>query len=522
MRYFSPFVESFERHATSAYLIDARRERTWTHAEFLSRAFDLAEALAERGLSRGDRLVAIVENSPELAALYFANLILGTTIIPVSPTLHAAEIDYIVEESRASLAAISAHLPPVRGVTQRWTPDRILRVGSHDASAGVRADWSMGDDPHLRVEPPRDLQVSQEDLWTITFTSGTTSRPKGVAHRVSSLLQSARSFAAAVDYTERTRLLHVLPMTYMAGFLNTLLCPWVVGGSVVLDRPFDARSALDFWSVPENHGVNRLCLVPTILAMLMQLDRSDRGPKFCRANVDAISVCTAPLPQAVKLAFEERYGTTLLESYGLSETLFATTERPGWTSKLGSVGSAIEGVSVEVRDDAGDPIATGATGEIFLRAATLMEGYLREGVADADTAPEWFPTGDVGYIDRQGDLFITARKKDLIIRGGVNISPRAVEEVLLEHSSVRGVAVIGAPHAILGEEIVAVIETAAGSSWEPLSAELKQLCRERLADAAQPARFVPIDELPRGSTGKILKTSLRDMIGRLLTLEATP
>ena len=131
-----------------------------------------------------------------------------------------------------------------------------------------------------------------------------------------------------LGYSQDTCLYHVLPMAYIAGFLNTLLCPFVAGGTVVLDRPFDARVALGFWRAPIKHGVNRWCLVPTMLATLRHVDRNPAGVTYCQQKIESISVCTAPLPSSIKLDFEDRYGTRVCESYGLSETLFATTERP--------------------------------------------------------------------------------------------------------------------------------------------------------------------------------------------------
>lgn len=509
------------RHAQRTYLIDSITDRAWTYGAFDQKVRELATILQSLGVRKHDRVATLLSNSPEFAAIYFACLYLGTTIVPINPAFHKDDISFILSHSNVSLLIVSPLTHSLVSPESIPAQPPVLLFGSEESTSDP--SWSMetkGVVPTIRTP----TAIDSGDLWTITFTSGTTSRPKGVPHRTASLWQSATEFATMLGYSEETRLYHVMPMSYMAGFLNTLLCPFVAGGTVIIDRPFDARLALDFWRAPIKYHVNRLCLVPTMLATLRHVDRNPAGAEYCRKHIETISVCTAPLPTSIKLDFEEKYGTQLCESYGLSETLFATTERPGLVSRLGSVGKALAGTRIEIRDDEGRSLPRSTDGEVHLSSSTLMVGYLDtdSGNPNASTAPQWFPTGDIGHLDDDGYLCITGRKKDLIIRGGLNISPRAVEEVLLDHPNVRDAAVIGSPHPLLGEEIVAVIQPVESGTWSTLRADLALACRSRLAESSRPSRMIEVSEMPRSSTGKIQKQRLRESIASILAGGLTP
>ncbi|MBU1741680.1 MAG: acyl--CoA ligase, partial [Proteobacteria bacterium] len=364
---------------------------------------------------------------------------------------------------------------------------------------------AAGDDDWLPL-----AGVSADDNYSLTFTSGTTSRPKGVIHRVGSLIQSALAFNRAVGLGPHTRLFHVLPMAYMAGFLNTILCPFLAGGTVVLGPAFNVKLALRFWESPMAHGVNTLWLVPTILATLLKADRSRAGIQYCRQSVETALVGTAALPVTLKDDFEAKYDVPLLESYGLSETLFVTTNTLGDGPVAGAAGRPLPGVDLEVMTDPrADSAAAG--GEIMIRAPWLMVGYLDPATGRPDPLEfgAWFASGDYGHLDDEGRLFITGRKKDLIIKGGVNLSPRAVEEVLLEHEAVEEVAVVGRPHDFYGEEPVAVVVLGPGFGLASVEPELKDLCGRNLSDLQAPAAYVAWEALPKSVTGKVQKTVIR-------------
>jgi long-chain acyl-CoA synthetase len=456
-------LDVVEQHAQRPFLIDARNGRTLTYAESHAAAYGLVEALRAAGADRGDRVALLLDNGIDLALLYLACLYAGCTAVPIGMTLAPAEREYAL-----ALAA----------------PALVLEA----APAAEPVD-----------APP--VQVDPSQLFTITFTSGTTSRPKGVAQTVGSMLGAAKAFADELGYGADTRMLHVLPMTYMAGILNAILCPFVAGGSIVVDRAFDAQSIVSFWRPVLEHGANTFWVAPSMLAALLRLDRDPAGPEYAQTEIRSISVGTAPLAQAVRDEFEVRYGAPLYESFGLSELLFVTTGSPRHPNPPGSPGRVLPGVEVIVGDD----------GELLVRTPFVMAGYLDES-GRPEPPPETFRTGDLGRVDDDGNLFITGRKKDLIIRGGLNVSPQAVEDALASYPAIVRCAVLGLPHPLHGEEVVAAVELAPGEALERIQPQLVEHCRGLLAAAAVPTRFVAVESFPVGPTGKIQKAQLRTQL----------
>jgi acyl-CoA synthetase (AMP-forming)/AMP-acid ligase II len=316
-------------------------------------------------------------------------------------------------------------------------------------------------------------------------------------------------------------------MAYMGGLYNLLVLPFLCGASVVVDHVFDARSSLNFWDKAKNNQVNTLWLAPTVLSILLRMDRGRTGEDFCRNSVRHAFVGFAPLPLKVKDEFEARYGVRLIENYGLSETLFVTArsqeslyrDNPGGH---GYVGEALSGVSLRIVSDEEESAAPGIDGEVQILTPDLMAGYLdAEGDLLEMDASAWFPTGDVGHLDDQGSLFITGRKKDLIIRGGVNISPAAIEEALMHLDGIADVAVVSIPHELYGEDIVAVLKLEAGVDLESLLDLVVAHARRTLAQHQQPARYIAIDELPRTANGKVQKARIRELVAEKLQVGST-
>ncbi len=491
------------------FYFDAPSGRQYTHGAFHALARAFGRRLRAAGAEPGDRIGAALPNGPELAALYLGCLYEGLVAVPVQPVQGPADIRYILDLVGA---AVVVHTPETTGLLPPPGdgPSRRLCVHPHGPAGGTQPDssgWVAADDGG----PSGGARPRAGNPFVITFTSGTTSRPKGVCHTVGSLLGAAAAFNAAHGIGPDHRFLHVLNMGYMAGLLNTLLCPLLAGGSVVVGEPFGPQTALRFWDHPRRFGVNTLWLVPTICAALLRLDRDPDGPAFARANVRLACVGTAPLGGALRTEFERKYGIPLLESYGLSEVLFVAANRPDGVRQPGSVGPPLDGVRVRAVDD-GENVIDGE-GELEVATPFAMAGYLDPSTGRPTPPPLWFRTGDLGTIDPDGNLFITGRKKDLIIRGGINVSPRAVEEALCEHPAVADAAVVGVPHEFYGEEVVAFVQLRAGA-WPDLQAGLAAHCRPRLSPAAVPSRFVVAAELPRNSVGKVLKGDLKARLAR--------
>jgi acyl-CoA synthetase (AMP-forming)/AMP-acid ligase II len=252
------------------------------------------------------------------------------------------------------------------------------------------------------------------------------------------------------------------------------------------------------------------------------MDRGHTGEEFCRSSVRHVFVGFAPLPLRVKDEFESRYGVRLVENYGLSETLFVTARSEGRLGGNGYVGDALPGIAVRIVNEDAEPVEPGMDGEVQILTPDLMAGYLdAEGRLLEMNASAWFATGDVGHLDGGSSLSITGRQKDVIIRGGVNISPAAIEEVLMHVAGVSEVAVVSIPHELYGEDIVAVLKLEAGTEVDPMLESVAAHAKQNLAQHQQPARYIAIDELPRTTSGKVQKARIRELVAEKLQVAST-
>lgn len=487
-----------ERHAASPFIVDGRSGETLTYGETFDLACRLAARLGEEGIGPGDRVCVLAENSPAVVLAYFALLYLGASLVPVTPTLAGDDLRFVLEmaRSRAVLASISeaprvAALPPEARPAVHilgWVGQGPLLDGTSVASSTPVAPYA---------------DASPDDEFCVTFTSGSTAFPKGVVHTIASLFGNAMAFDIDVGLGQQQRFLHILPMSYMAGLLNLIVCPFMAGASLVVAPEFSARSILDFWELPIRNGTNAYWLVPTMIAMLLRADRDRRASSFLRASAPHIFVGTAPLPAEAKREFEARYGVPLRPSYGTSELLLITVNSPERGHRDDSVGAAIRDVVVEARDRD----ATGV-GELVVRTPFRSAGYLRE-PADPPLGG-WSATGDLGVVLPDGQVLVTGRKKELIISGGINVSPLAVERVVNEHPGVELSAAVGVPDPILGEVVIVAVRARAGHRFEDVKRDLARLARERLAPAQRPVEIVEVDTLPVTAMGKVKRAAVRE------------
>ena len=507
-----------ERYASRPFLIDGLNDRVYTYGEVHRLACNLAVELQARGIRHGDRVALVLTNSVEFALLYFGCLYLGAVAVPVNPQLHRREIEFILQQCGVKLVI---HSPATSGLfdhsalaaqgVRLWS---VLPGGELNQTRREDVDgWSVASPP---ATPPDGWQpftgVSPNDLLSITVTSGTTGGPKAVAHRISSLLGNAIAFNQELGFGPDNCFLHVFPMAYMAGFLNTLLCPFMAGSSVVLTRAFDAQTVLRFWHPVIQHGANTFWLAPTMLMALLSVDRDPAGLEYCRKHVKTICVGTASLPLKLKKAFERKYGVELFESYGLSELLLVSANSNHFPRLDGSVGRLLPEIEIRVVNERDGPVRPGEGSEICIKTPYMMAGYLsfQTSQVDAISPADWFLTGDLGHLSTDGHLFITGRMKDLIIRGGINVSPQAVEEVLMEHEAIAEVAVIGLPHKFYGEQVGAVVKLKCGYNLSAQRVSLEELCKKRLSAVSVPTLFIEVEQFPLSVTGKVLKNKLRE------------
>ncbi len=505
------------RRKGEIFLLDATTNREITYGEFHRQACALAAELRRRGVRKGDRVGVMVPNCCELAVFYFACIYLGSVIVPINPSLSKGDVQFILGNCKPALiVASTACADSVKGFHAN-----VLRLitaqGATKDSKGpneIRIDDLDETTDFVPLEA-----VCNEDLVVIMYTSGTSAKPKGLAHKLGRMFRNATVFASAQGIDQDCRFFLTLSMAYMGGLYNLLVMPFLCGASVVVDHVFDARSSLHFWEKAKNHQVNALWLAPTVLSILLRMDRGRTGEEFCRSSVRHAFVGFAPLPLKVKDEFETRYGLRVIENYGLSETLFVTARSQG-TLGSGYVGEALPGVRLRIASDDGELVAPGVDGEVQILTPDLMAGYIDAdgSVLQMDPVATWFPTGDVGHLDDRSSLFITGRKKDLIIRGGVNISPAAIEEALMHVDGVADVAVVSIPHELYGEDIVAVLKLEAGVELETMLDLVIAHAKRNLAQHQQPARYITIDEFPRTANGKVQKARIRELVAEKLQL----
>jgi long-chain acyl-CoA synthetase len=503
-------LDLVERNGDRVFLVDALTGQTMNYREFHRLACALGAELHSRGLRRGDRLGVMVPNCRELAVLYFACLYAGATIVPINPHLSAGDVRFILSSCNPRLVVASVSLCE-RVAAAGSTPIALATVEDPPAGSQTAAIDLTALPSSTGFRPLED--VTAEDLLVIVYTSGTTAKPKGLAHRIGSMFRNARAFAEQQGIDESSRFYLTLSMAYMGGFYNLLILPFLHGASVVIDHVFDARSSLSFWDRANRHQANTLWLAPTVMSILMKMDRGHVGEEFCRQSVRQSFVGFAPLPLKLKADFETRYGVQMIENYGLSETLFVTARSSASGSGTGYVGEVLPGIALRVVGEDGSTLPPRADGEIQILTPDLMAGYLDEkGRLKEVNAGEWFPTGDFGHLDERGALFVTGRKKDVIIRGGVNVSPAAIEEALLHAKGVVDAAVVSIPHDLYGEDIVAVLKLEPGIELDSILDSVMEHARQELAVHQQPARYVAIDDFPRTANGKVQKSGLRELV----------
>jgi long-chain acyl-CoA synthetase len=468
----------------------------------------LAAGLAKIGVRRGHHVALMLPNVPHFTIAYYAAHYLGAPIIPLNVLLTPDEIAYHLADSDAvALVAWEGFLDQASAGFARTDSCKhliVARGNPADTSApeGARSMNAL----IASSEPVTELpDTMPDDTAVILYTSGTTGRPKGAELSHFNLFYNAEySSTRLMPLSTDTVALVVLPLFHSFGqtvFQNGVLN---VGGRLVLLPRFDAKAA---FQLMQEHRVTYFGGVPTMYFALLHC------PDASKYDVSSLQYCCsggAAMPVEVMRAFNEKYRVSILEGYGLSETSpVASFNVLGRPTKPGSVGIPIDGVEFKLVDDAGKTIeAPMVPGEICIKGHNVMKGYYKRPEATAESIKGgWFATGDVAHRDEDGYYFIVDRKKDMIIRGGFNVYPREIEELLYTHHAVIEAAVIGVPHESHGEEVKAVLALKPGQ--KTTSEEIIAFCREKLAAYKYPRIIEFRDSLPKTATGKILKRELR-------------
>ena len=464
-----------------------------------------AAGLRAAGVEVGDRVGLQLPNIPQFLIAYFGVLKAGCIAVPLNVLLKAPELAYCLGDVEARMLITWAGVADeaVKGADEASIPAVYIvnTPGVPECPAGHRFEELLAGEPGL---PPM-AQTDPGDTAVIVYTSGTTGRPKGAELTHFQLFMNADTPGRVFGIRDDDIVMVALPLFHVFGLSSQLNVCVRFGATMSLVPRFDATKALE---VIERDGVTIFEGVPTMyIALLRQPDLGAYDVSTLRIGISG----GAPLPAEVLDAFEQKFGIVILEGYGLTETASTTTFNVSADErKIYSVGKPIWGVELQVWDDANQPLPAGRenVGEIVIRGVNTMRGYFRQPKeTDKAFTDGWFHSGDLGYCDEDGFYFIVDRKKDLIIRGGYNVYPREVEEVLYTHPAVANAAVIGVPDDRVGEEIKAFVQPKAGATAS--EQEIIAYVKERIAAYKYPRIVEFRDDLPLGTTGKVLKKELQ-------------
>jgi long-chain acyl-CoA synthetase len=457
----------------------------------------VAGLLRARGIGAGDRVGVMLPNVPYFAVAYYGILRAGGVVVPMNVLLKARETGFYLSDPGAKLVfAWHAFAEAAEaGASEAGAECVLVTPGEFERLLG-------------EAEPVREVaERDGSDTAVILYTSGTTGTPKGAELTHDNLRRNTETMVELFGFGPDTITLGALPLFHSFGQTCGLNATLHAGGLLTLVPRFDPAKALE---IIQRDRVTVFEGVPTMYAAMLNHPGAD---EFDTSTLQICASGGAALPVEVLHGFEERFDTKVLEGYGLSETSpVASFTPPDGERKAGAIGIPIPGVEMKVVDDEGNDVPQGEVGEIVIRGHNVMKGYWKRDDATAETIRDgWFHSGDMARIDEDGYFFIVDRKKDLIIRGGYNVYPREVEEVLYEHPAVREAAVVGMPHPELGEEIGAAVALKEGQEASP--EELQAHVKDQVAAYKYPRMVWLVDELPKGPTGKILKREIAPPAG---------
>ncbi|WP_066909360.1 long-chain-fatty-acid--CoA ligase [Millisia brevis] len=469
-------------------------DRVVSYAQLADSARRLAALLHTAGVEPGDRVGVMLPNVPEFPICYYGILLAGGVVVPINPLLKEAEVAHYLGDSEAGilLAWHAAPGDPSAGAADTGTT--LITVEPDSFTRRLRLQ--------LPLEP---VDRDDTDTAVVLYTSGTTGTPKGAELTHANLRRNADIFSQDwLKLSPADVVMGCLPLFHTFGQTNSMNSTIFAGACLTLISRFDGAAALD---VVERDAVTVFLGVPTMYSAMLAAGRE--RPEVTMPSLRLCVSGGAAMPVEVLRGFEKRFDCTIIEGYGLSETSpTASFNPPDGVRKIGSIGIPLEGVEMRIVDPDGAQVPDGQPGEIAIRGHNIMKGYLGrpEATAEVLSADGWFLTGDIGIRDQDGYFFIVDRKKALIIRGGYNVYPREIEEVLYSHPDVQEAAVIGVAHPELGEEIAAAIVPVPGSTAAP--EDIRDYVKERVAAYKYPRVVWFTEELPKGPTGKIVRRNI--------------
>ena len=460
-------------------------------------AMRAAGLLREHGVEPGDRVAVMLPNVPYFPVCYYGILIAGATVVPMNVLNKRREVAFYLRDSGAKLVFVwdgfAEHGEP--GAADEGVDCVTIKPGEFEQLLAAT-------DPLTET-----AERAESDTAVILYTSGTTGTPKGAELTHANLLRNCEIARGLFDLGSDAVTLGALPLFHSFGQTCGLNATIAGGGTLTLIPRFDPAKALE---IIERDRVNVFEGVPTMYGAMLHVPERDRY------DTSTLRLCASggsAMPVELMREFEDAFGCHVLEGYGLSETSpVASFNHPDRERKPGSIGTPVEGVEMKVVDDHGSDLDEGEVGEIVIRGHNVMKGYWGHDEATAEAIRDgWFHSGDMAKVDEDGYFFIVDRKKDMIIRGGFNVYPREIEEVLYEHPDVREAAVLGVPHDEYGEEVAAAVTLKDGA--EVSAEELREYVKSHVAAYKYPRHVWFVDELPKGPTGKILKREIEPPAG---------
>jgi long-chain acyl-CoA synthetase len=476
--------------------------RWWGSAEMLEFSGRIAGGLLALGIEAGDRIVITMPNRPEVPVLYHAVWRAGAVVTPAMFLLTEADLRHVIADAGARVVITTSDL-----LSRAESAVEGLGHVQHIVSVGTASGSELSLEALAQAAPTALVPRSGGDLAALLYTGGTTGRSKGVALSHANLAMAGQLGGEFEAGRDLRRELVALPLSHSFGLMVTLTAMCTDDPkSWVLIRKFSSRPALE---LIEEHRINAVQVVPAMIQLLL----SEPIEQFDTSSLHSVQCGGAPLAANTITEFKSRVPTaTIIEGYGLTETATVLTANPPGAEKIRSVGLPAPGVDVRIIGADGEPLEQGQVGEICCRSATVMLGYWNAPELTAEAVRDgWLHTGDIGYLDADGYLFILDRKKDLIIRGGFNVYPGDIEDALMRHPLVRMAAVLGKPDPLHGEEVVAFVEPKPGAA--PAPAELVGWARENIGGYKYPREVHVVESLPLTDIGKVDRKALRRRLG---------
>jgi long-chain acyl-CoA synthetase len=473
------------------------KEDEVSFSELAERMRRVAGGLAKLGLGKGDKIALLLPNCLEFLYSFFGAMTLGAVVVPVNPLLKEAEVSYIINNSDAT-AIVTCDRFLQRVLAARPECPQLKTVISDGDAEGVVSFQKLlegGDGGEL---PP----VNEDDVAAIMYTSGTTGKPKGAVLTHGNYMADTEMLLKSVEIFAEDRFLCILPLFHVNAQVVTVLCPLHAGASMILMEGFVPRG---FLPALAKYKATTFSAVPTVYAVLNSFPDAEQYDlshlRFCISGA-------APLPVEVVQEFERKYNAFIVEGYGLTEgTCASSVTRLTGERKLGSIGLPLEGQAARIVDDEGNELPPRTVGEITVKGPNVMKEYYNNPEATAETIRDgWLHTGDLGYLDEEGCLYIVDRKKEMIIRGGMNVYPKEIEEVLYRHPAVLEAAIVGLPDKMWGEEIAAFVVLKPGQTLK--QRDLVVYCKQNVASYKCPRKVFFVEQLPKTATGKIQKNRI--------------